>query len=76
MPELIQTYNCNSFSLFIWLFIYNIWKSNYDYVNTISKLYLCNNYISVMIILTNILGLYLFLKKISFEVTIKVSIHR
>ena len=53
--------------------IYNIWKSNYEYVNIIlSKLYLLN-YASLMIVI-NIIGLYLFLKNVSFEVNIKWSI--
>ena len=65
MPEFIQNYNFNSLYICLLLIIYNIWKSNYEYVNIIlSKLYLLN-YASLMIVI-NIIGLYLFLKKVSF----------
>ena len=72
MPEFNQNYNIN---LYIWtlLLIYNIWKSNYEYINIIlNKIYLLN-YTSFIIII-NIIGLYLFLKNVSFEVNIKCSI--
>jgi len=73
MPEFIQNYNFNILYMSLLLIIYNIWKSNYEYVNIIlSKLYLLN-YASLMIII-NIIGLYLFLKNVSFEVNIKWSI--
>jgi len=73
MPELIQNYNFNILYMTLLLIIYNIWKSNYEYVNIIlSKLYLLN-YASLMIVI-NIIGLYLFLKNVSFEVNIKWSI--
>ena len=73
MPELIQNYNCNILYMSLLIIIYNIWKSNYEYVNIIlSKLYLLN-YASLMILI-NIIGLYLFLKNVSFEVNIKWSI--
>jgi hypothetical protein len=73
MPEFIQNYNFNILYMTLLVIIYNIWKSNYDYVNIIlSKLYLLN-YESLMILI-NIIGLYLFLKNVSFEVKIKWSI--
>jgi len=73
MPELIQNYNFNILYMSLLVIIYNIWKSNYEYVNIIlSKLYLLN-YASIMIVI-NIIGLYLFLKNVSFEVNIKWSI--
>ena len=73
MPEFIQNYNFNSLYICLLLIIYNIWKSNYEYVNIIFlKLYLLN-YASLMIVI-NIIGLYLFLKNVSFEVNIKWSI--
>ena len=73
MPELIQNYNFNILYISLLIIIYNIWKSNYEYVNIIlSKLYLLN-YASLMILI-NIIGLYLFLKNVSFEVNIKWSI--
>ena len=73
MPEFIQNYNFNILYISLLVIIYNIWKSNYEYVNIIlSKLYLLN-YASIMIVI-NIIGLYLFLKNVSFEVNIKWSI--
>jgi hypothetical protein len=73
MPEVIQKYNFNILYMTLLVIIYNIWKSNYEYVNIIlSKLYLLN-YESLMILI-NIIGLYLFLKNVSFEVNIKWSI--
>ena len=73
MPELIQNYNFNILYMSLLVIIYNIWKSNYEYVNIIlSNLYLLN-YASLMIVI-NIIGLYLFLKNVSFEVNIKWSI--
>ena len=73
MPEFIQNYNFNILYISLLVIIYNIWKSNYEYVNIIlSKLYLLN-YASLMIVI-NIIGLYLFLKNVSFEVKIKWSI--
>ena len=73
MPEVIQNYNFNILYMTLLVIIYNIWKSNYEYVNIIlSKLYLLN-YASLMIVI-NIIGLYLFLKNVSFEVNIKWSI--
>ncbi len=73
MPEFNQNYNFNSLYICLLLLIYNVWKSNYEYINTIfSKLYLLN-YTSFIIII-NVIGLYLFLHNLSFEVNIKWSI--
>jgi len=73
MHELIQNYNFNILYISLLLIIYNIWTYNYEYVNIIlSKLYLLNY--ALLIIVINIIGLYLFLKNVSFEVTIKWSI--
>ena len=72
MPDFNQNYNLN---LYIWtlLLIYNIWKSNYEYINIIlNKIYLLN--LTSFIIIINIIGLYLFLKNVSFELNIKCSI--
>ena len=74
MPEFIQNYNFNSLYICLLLLIYNVCKSNYQYINIIlTKLYLFN-YISFIIIIINIIGLYIFLKNLSFEVNIKWSI--
>ena len=69
MPEFIQNYNFNILYICLLLIMYNIWKSNYEYINIIlNKLYLLN-YTSLMIVI-NIIGLYLFLKNLSFKVNI------
>jgi len=73
MPELNQNYNINSFYLCLLLIIYNVWASNYAYINIIvSKLYLFNS--TSLIILINLIGLYMFLKNLSFEIIIQCSL--
>lgn len=73
MPEFNQNYNFNSLYICLLLLIYNVWKSNYEYINIIfSKLYLLN-YTSFIIII-NVIGLYLFLNNLSFEVNIKWTV--
>ena len=73
MPEFNQNLNINSLYICLLLLFYNIYKSNYDYINIIlNKIYLLN-YTSFIIVL-NIVGLYLFLKKVSFEVNINCSL--
>jgi hypothetical protein len=73
MPDFIQNYNINSLYICLILLIYNIWKSNYDYINILlNKIYLFN-YTSLIIVI-NIIGLYLFLKNVSLEVNIKCSL--
>lgn len=67
MPEF--NYNFNSLYLCLLLLVYNIWISNYYYINIIiEKLYLLN-YTSIIITI-NIIGLYLILKKLNFEINI------
>ena len=74
MPEFIQKYNFSSLHIYLLLFMYNIWKCNYEYVNIILlRLYLLN-YTASLIILINLIGLYLFLQNLSFEVTVKWTI--
>ncbi len=71
MPEFIKKYNFDTLYICLLLIIYNIWNSNYYYINIIlAKLYLLN-YTSLIIII-NIIGIYLFLKNISFEINIKM----
>jgi len=73
MPEFIQNYNLNSLYICLLLLIYNVWNSNNQYINIIlTKLYLFNH--TSFVILINIIGLYIFLKNLSFEVNIKWSI--
>ena len=73
MPDFIQNYNINSLYVCLLLLVYNVWKSNYEYINIIlNKIYLLN-YTSFIIVI-NVIGLYLFLKNVSFEVNIKCSV--
>ena len=75
MIEFNQNYDFNIFYICVLVLIYNICNSNYAYayMNIIfGKLYLLNE--TSIIIIIKILGLYLFLNKISFEVNIKWSI--
>lgn len=73
MPDFDKNYNINSLYICLLLLIYNVYKSNYEYINIIlNKLYLLN--FTSFIIVINIIGLYLFLKNLSFEVNIKCSI--
>lgn len=73
MPDFIQNYNINSLYICLLLLVYNICKSNYEYINIIlAKIYLLN-YTSFIIVI-NIIGLYLFFKHVSFEVNIKFSL--
>ena len=73
MPDFIQNYNINSLYIGLLLLIYNIYKSNYEYINIILNKICLINYTSFIIII-NIIGLYLFLKNISFEINIKFSL--
>lgn len=73
MPDLVKNYNINSLYICLLLLVYNIWKSNYEYIKIIlHKLFLLD-YTSI-IILINIIGLYLFLKNVSLEVNINCSL--
>ena len=73
MPDFIKHYNINSLYICLILFLYNIWKSNYEYINILfNKIYLLN-YTSFIIVI-NIIGIYLFLKNLSIEINIKCSI--
>lgn len=74
MPEFIQNYNFNSLYICLLFFTYNIWKSNYEYINIIlEKIYLCNSFSIIIII--NIIGLYIFLRNLSIGLDIKLSIN-
>ena len=71
MPEFIQNYDLNGLYICLLLIVYNVYNSNY--INIISnKIYLLN-YTSIIIVI-NIVGLYLLLKKLSFEVNIRCSV--
>lgn len=67
----IVNYNFNSLYICALLLMYNLWKT--EYVNIIaSQLYLLN-YTSMFIVI-NMVGLYLFLKNITFEIKIGYKI--
>lgn len=71
MPEFIQNYDLNSLYICLLLTAYNVYNSNY--INIIlNKIYLLN-YTSIIIVI-NIVGLYLLLKNLSFEVNIRCSV--
>jgi hypothetical protein len=72
MADFIKNYNFTSLYICLLLLLYNIWNSNYEIINIfLSKIYLFN-YTSLIIII-NVIGLYLFLIKFSFEINIKIS---
>ena len=73
MPEFFQTYNFNSLYVCLLLLLYNVF--NYEHINIIaSKLYLLNR--DSLLIMINIIGLYLFLKKITFEIKLSIKCNR
>ena len=72
MPEVNESYNFNNI-LFSTIIIYYIFTHNYEYIKLfISKIILYNYPVSV-IILINMIGIYLFLKNITFEINLKIS---
>ena len=73
MREFVQHYHFNSFYVCLLLLIYNIWKSNHEFINLLlEKLLLLNS--TSFLIMINIIGIYLFLRNVSFEINIKWSI--
>jgi hypothetical protein len=75
MPEQYQHYNYKFNSLYICglLIIYNIYQSNYDFINLIYKKIILLDFISLFLII-NIIGIYLLLQNLSFEIDLKFSI--
>lgn len=73
MPDFNYNYNLNSVYVCLSLLIYNICKSNYDFLHILLNKICLLNYTS-FIILTSIIGLYLFLKNVCFEFNITFSI--
>ncbi len=70
MPNFIQDYNLNINILYVCIFLL---ISKYEFILIIlNKLYLFN-YTSYFIII-NIIGLYLFIKNISFDINLKFNI--
>lgn len=78
MPEFNQKYNIQSLSVCFLLFLYQICISNdYEYyynhlASIINKIYLLDS--TSCLIVINIIGLYLFLKNLSFTVNIQCSL--
>ena len=73
MPEFVQNYNFNSLYVCLLLLLYNIWKSNHEFISLIFiKLSLLNY--SSFFITVNIIGIYLFLRNVSFEINIQCSL--
>ncbi len=68
-----QNYNLSSIYICMVLIVYNIYNSNYNYINRIINQIFLFNYTSVFIII-NIIGLYLLLNNISFELKISCSV--
>jgi len=73
MPEFVQYYNINSLYVCLLLLLYNIWKSNHEFINLLLEKLLLLNYTSFLI-MVNILGIYLFLRNLSFEINIQCSL--
>ena len=73
MPDFHHKYNLNSVYICLLLLIYNICKSNYEYLHVLWNKICLLDYTSFIIIII-ILGLYLFLRNICFEVNINFSI--
>jgi hypothetical protein len=73
MPEFIQNYNFNSLYVCLLVLIYNACKSNYEYINIIFNKLCLFNYYSLFIVI-NMIGLFLILNNLSFEINIKWSV--
>jgi len=73
MPEFVQLYNLSGLYICVLLLLYNALISNNSYINVLLyKLSLYNS--TSCIILVNIIGLYLFLKNINFEINIHLNV--
>lgn len=70
MQEYTNNYNFNSLYICLLIIIYNIYYSNYEYINIfLTKIYLLN-YTSFILIIS-IIGLLLFLRNLSIKMSIK-----
>jgi hypothetical protein len=72
MPDVIQSYNFNSLYIFWVILLYNIFTTNYEYINIFISKIMLFNYTS-FILFINITGIYLFLKNVTFEINFKIS---
>jgi len=70
MPEF--EYNFSSLYILLGFISYNIITSNYEYIRFIINQILLFNSVS-MIFTINIIGIYLFLKNIRFEINFKIN---
>lgn len=73
MQEVNQNYNFNSLYIFWIILLYNIFTSNYEYIKLFITNILLLNYTTLIIIIINIIGIYLLLKNIKFEINLKIS---
>ncbi len=74
MPEL--NYIINTWYLSILVLLFNVFNTNYDTIIIKCKDFITllgNNYMTIFVII-NIIGLYLLLNKLKFEITIKWNI--
>ena len=73
MPEFVHLYNFSGLYICILLLLYNVFTSNNNYIQLL--LYKLSLYNSIScIIIVNIIGLYLFLKNINFEINIHLNV--
>jgi len=70
MPEF--EYNFSSLYIFLGFISYNIINSNYEYIRFIIDRIILFNSVSFIFII-NIIGIYLFLKNIRFEINFKIN---
>jgi hypothetical protein len=69
MPEF--EYNFSSLYILLGIILYNIINSNYQYIRFIIDRIILFNSVSFIFII-NIVGIYLFLKNIRFEINFKI----
>ena len=69
MPEVNKTYNFDTMYIFGIILLYTIFTSNYEYIKLFIRKIILFNYSSLLIFI-NIIGIYLFLKNISFEINL------
>ena len=72
MSDYDQKYNFSALYICGLILVYNMWQHNYEYIHLIfSQIYVLN-YTSLIVII-NIIGLYLLLKNITFEVKLSIK---
>lgn len=70
MPEM--NINYNSTVIFWMLLLYSLLSPNYEYITLFVNKIMLFDHISLFLAI-NIIGIYLFLKNITFEINIKVA---